>query len=408
MGLERGISANQRSKKVSSTRGINSTSEDKLAPIIGRVTDIVLNSEHPKFNDVGGYNGIGTIFFEENNYIGTTVNKAKSFYPQMSSYPLINELVLLLKLPNSDLGVLPSQTSYYYLNMINLWNSPHHNAYPNPLASLSEGDEAIEINLNSPINESQQTFIERENVAPLLPFPGDIINEGRWGNSIRLGSTSKTFNNTSYNNWSNIGENGDPIIIIRNGQPKGTQTGFIPITEDINNDNSSIYATSTQKIPIKVAREKYISYGIDSKISPTAPAEFEGNQVIINSGRLLFNSKNDHIILSANKTISFNSNKGFYFDTPENFVVKVNEKIKLGGDEACESLVLGDTLKNDLDFMFATLIQLVDIISYSQLFPGGLPVPDSSTSVVASNCKGALENIRNNLDGILSKKVKTV
>jgi len=408
MGLERGISANQRSKKVSSTRGINSTSEDKLAPIIGRVTDIVLNSEHPKFNDVGGYNGIGTIFFEENNYIGTTVNKAKSFYPQMSSYPLINELVLLLKLPNSDLGVLPSQTSYYYLNMINLWNSPHHNAYPNPLAPLSEGDEAIEINLNSPINESQQTFIERENVAPLLPFPGDIINEGRWGNSIRLGSTSKTFNNTSYNNWSNIGENGDPIIIIRNGQPKGTQTGFIPITEDINNDNSSIYATSTQKIPIKVAREKYISYGIDSKISPTAPAEFEGNQVIINSGRLLFNSKNDHIILSANKTISFNSNKGFYFDTPENFVVKVNEKIKLGGDEACESLVLGDTLKNDLDFMFATLIQLVDIISYSQLFPGGLPVPDSSTSVVASNCKGALENIRNNLDGILSKKVKTV
>ena len=90
------------------------------------------------------------------------------------------------------------------------------------------------------------------------------------------------------------------------------------------------------------------------------------------------------------------------------FVVKANEKIKLGGDEACESLVLGDTLKNDLDFMFATLIQLVDIISYSQLFPGGLPVPDSSTSVVASNCKDALKNIKDNLGDILSKKVKTV
>lgn len=408
MGLERGISANQRSKKTSSTSNSALSSNDTLAPIVGRVTDIVLNSDHPKFQDVGGYNGIGTIFFEENNLIGTTTNKAKSFYPQTSSYPLINELVLLLKLPSSNLGILPSQTSYYYLNMINLWNSPHHNAYPNPLVPLSEGDKAIEAQLNSPINESQQTFIERENIAPLLPFTGDIINEGRWGNSIRLGSTSKTFKNTSYNNWSNVGTNGDPIVIIRNGQPKGIQTGFIPISEDINNDNSSIYATSTQKIPIKVARERYISYGIDSKISPTSPAEFEGNQVIINSGRLLFNAKNDHIILSANKTISFNSNKGFYFDTPENFVVKVNEKIKLGGDEACESLVLGDTLKDDLDFMFATLIQLVDIISYSQLFPGGLPVPDSSTSIVANNCKDALENIRNNLDGILSKKVKTV
>ena len=408
MGLERGISANQRSKKVSSTSKSSPSSTDKLAPIIGRVTDIVLNSEHPKFQDVGGYNGIGTIFFEENNHIGTTVNKAKSFYPQMSSYPLINELVLLLKLPSSNLGILPSQTSYYYLNMINLWNSPHHNAYPNPSLPLSEGDEAIEINLNSPINESQQTFIEKENIAPLLPFTGDIINEGRWGNSIRLGSTSKTLNNTSYNNWSNVGGNGDPIIIIRNGQPKGIETGFVPISEDINNENSSIYATSTQKIPIKVAREKYISYGIDSKIVPTSPSEFEGNQVIINSGRLVFNSKNDHIILSANKTISFNSNKGFYFDTPENFVVKADEKIKLGGDEACESLVLGDTLKDDLDFMCATLIQLVDIISYSQLFPGGLPVPDSSTSVVASNCKDALKNIKDNLGDILSKKVKTI
>lgn len=408
MGLERGISANQRSKKVSSTSKSSPSSTDKLAPIIGRVTDIVLNSEHPKFQDVGGYNGIGTIFFEENNHIGTTVNKAKSFYPQMSSYPLINELVLLLKLPSSNLGILPSQTSYYYLNMINLWNSPHHNAYPNPSLPLSEGGEAIEINLNSPINESQQTFIEKENIAPLLPFTGDIINEGRWGNSIRLGSTSKTLNNTSYNNWSNVGGNGDPIIIIRNGQPKGIKTGFVPISEDINNDNSSIYATSTQKIPIKVAREKYISYGIDSKIVPTSPSEFEGNQVIINSGRLVFNSKNDHIILSANKTINFNSNKGFYFDTPENFVVKADEKIKLGGDEACESLVLGDTLKDDLDFMCATLIQLVDIISYSQLFPGGLPVPDSSTSVVASNCKDALKNIKDNLGDILSKKVKTI
>ena len=408
MGLERGISANQRSKKTSSTSNSALSSNDNLAPIVGRVTDIVLNSDHPKFQDVGGYNGIGTIFFEEINYIGKGTNKAKSFYPQTSSYPLINELVLLLKLPSSNLGILPSQTSYYYLNMINLWNSPHHNAYPNPLVPLSEGDGAIEINLNSPINESQQTFIERENIAPLLPFTGDIINEGRWGNSIRLGSTSKTFNNTSYNNWSNVGENGDPIIIIRNGQPKGIQTGFIPISEDINNDNSSIYATSTQKIPIKVAREKYISYGINSKTSPIAPAEFEGNQVIINSGRLLFNSKNDHIILSANKTISFNSNKGFYFDTSKNFVVKVNEEIKLGGDEACESLILGNTFKDDMDFMLSVLIQLVDIISYSQLYPGGLPVPDTSLSVVASNCKDALQNVKDNLDDILSKKVKAV
>ena len=292
--------------------------------------------------------------------------------------------------------------------MVNVWNSPHHNAYPNPLQPLSEGDEAVETRLNSPINESQQTFLERENIAPLLPFVGDVINEGRWGNSIRLSSTSKTYSNTSYNNWSNKGDNGDPITIIRNGQPKGTTNGFLPISENINNDQSSIYLTSTQQVPIMASSKNYFSYGIDNENTPTLPEKFEGNQIIINSGRLIFNSTNDHIMLSSNKTINLNSKKGIYLDTPNDVVISTNSEIKLGGQEACESLILGDTLKNDLDFMLSVLIQLVDTISYSQLYPGGLPVPDGATSVVASNCKEALKNIKDNLDNVLSKTSKTI
>jgi len=58
--------------------------------------------------------------------------------------------------------------------------------------------------------------------------------------------------------------------------------------------------------------------------------------------------------------------------------------------------------------MLSVLMQLVDTISYSQLYPGGLPVPDGATSVVASNCKEALKNIKDNLDNILSKTSKTI
>ena len=51
------------------------------------------------------------------------------------------------------------------------------------------------------------------------------------------------------NNWSNEGDTGDPIIIIRNGQTKETDDkGWQHIKEDINNDDSSIYLTSTQQI----------------------------------------------------------------------------------------------------------------------------------------------------------------
>ena len=36
-------------------------------PFSARVVDIVLSPEHPKFEEVGGYNGIGTIFINPVN-----------------------------------------------------------------------------------------------------------------------------------------------------------------------------------------------------------------------------------------------------------------------------------------------------------------------------------------------------
>jgi hypothetical protein len=54
-------------------------------------------------------------------------------------------------------------------------------------------------------------FVEKGNIHPLLPFEGDIIYEGRWGNSLRFGSTTKT-SGSYQNNWSSFGEKGDPIL----------------------------------------------------------------------------------------------------------------------------------------------------------------------------------------------------
>ena len=65
--------------------------------ISGRVTDIVLDENHPKFNEVGGLNGIGTIFYELNSIISSEDSKtAKPLHPQNKTFPIINEIVLLL------------------------------------------------------------------------------------------------------------------------------------------------------------------------------------------------------------------------------------------------------------------------------------------------------------------------
>ena len=91
----------------------------------------------------------------------------------------------------------------------------------------------------------------------LFRSEGDNILEGRLGNSIRLGSTSKPLNP-----WSQNGENSDPIIIIRNGQYNNiNDETFNPNIEDINNDDSSIYLTSNQNINgFKVASKNMQSY----------------------------------------------------------------------------------------------------------------------------------------------------
>ena len=426
MGFNRGISANVKLPPGSKSGG-NSNIQQALTQIqgakeIGRVTDIILNQNYPDIEKYGGLNGIGTIFFELNNVQNPGRGIAKPFYPQLSAYPLVNELVLLFKLPNNNIGRNTSEESYYYINMVSLWNHPHHNAYPNPITSTtlpdsqqkdyqqtSAGsvrrvtDESTEIDLNSPINPSQATFVERINIHPLLPFAGDIMYQGRWGNSIRFGSTAKPTDINALNDWSEVGENGDPITIIRNGQPsESSDEGWVPITENVNGDLSSIYQTSTQKIPIQVASENYSSY----VTPPEIPSQYTKPQVIINSDRLVFNAKTDSILLSAEKSIGLSSNSSLNFNT-NNYIVDAGN-IRLGSKNATEPLVKGETLYKNLTQIVNALTTLVDVMEVQQLWPGGVPTPDGSTSVTARATRDILNNVQKDLVNIKSKVSKTI
>jgi hypothetical protein len=232
----------------------NSGGKDNLQSLIAqtntsflraRVLDIVLNNNHPKFKDVGEWNGIGVIYLELLDGKTTTKNiYAYPIFPQIKMYPLVNEIVLLASIPSKFIDSQQSpETVYYYFPSIGIWNHPHHNAYP-LITSYIELEEAqrndydsingtyvrridedptgINLNFTEYANPSQDTFVEKADVHPLLPFNGDVIYEGRWGNSLRFGSTTSTPPDSQLlinNNWSVIGSNGDPITILRNGQP---------------------------------------------------------------------------------------------------------------------------------------------------------------------------------------------
>lgn len=419
----------ERSSKVTYPDGLSSPFANlNNKTQIARVTDIILNPDHPRFLEFGGFPSIGTVFYEIEDLQGSnTGNTARPFYSNNSSYPLINELIFLISGPNSNIGGNLSSKSFYYINMFNIWNNPHHNAYPNPVTqNTPEGkyddffkvgdvtvrktdsgsleNEGNSTSLNSPFNISQNTFIERTNIHPLLPIPGDIIQSGRWGNSIRFSSTANPNTNnpgdelTIFNNWSTVGKNGDPITLIRNGQnPNSPKEGWVPITEDINKDLSSLYLTSTQKIPIVTNPVffngvRYPSYTPKFGETPIDPSAFNGNQVIINSGRLVFNSKTDHIILSSNRTISFEAVKGFNFDTNSNFVIQVGTTIKLGSKDATEPIVKGEALRVELFNLCTNLKQLVQQLQLMQVTIGDV-VSDNALSITAASTEIALNSV---------------
>lgn len=426
MGYNKGISAN-----VSLPPGNKSGGVEQLSQImakvkggiqVGRVTDIILNGDYPDIEKYGGLNGIGTIFFELNNFVSDGRGIAKPFFPQISAYPLVNEMVLVFKLPDTNIGKNTSEEAYYYINMISLWNHPHHNAYPNPVTSTDlppsqqkdyqqtqagsvrrVTDQSTEIDLNSPIATTQQTFQERANIHPLLPFAGDIIHQGRWGNSIRFGSTAKPSNSNSLNEWSSTGINGDPITIIRNGQSvEENNEGWVPVTEKINSDLSSIWQTSTQQIPIEVASENYNSYSTP----PESPSQYSKPQVIINSDRLVFNAKTDSILLSSEKSIGLSSNNSLNFNT-KNYIVSAGD-IKLGSKDATEPLVKGETLYKNLTQIVDALRTLVDVMEVQQLWPGGVATPDGGTAITARTTKDILNNVKKDLVNIKSTVSKTI
>ena len=393
-----------------SARSQGNVAQPQFIPV--RVKSIILNEEHPKFIELGEWNSLGAIEFEYvSNPSGqsNTLSVAYPLTPNIKNYPLINEIVFLITLPSAGVGLTWSATRSYYVNVVSLWNHPHHNAYPEnsnvaPPSQVKDYTQTEAGSVRRVTDQSTeiylgQTFFERSDIHPLLPFEGDVIQEGRWGNSIRFGSTVMN----EQNNWSTVGMDGDPIMILRNGQsPFSTDEGWIPVVENINEDLSSIYSTSTQKIPLNASSTSYVSYKSDPPINPKEYGD--ESQIILNSGRLIFNTTQDHILLSSRKSINLNAISSVNIDAPDTVIQSTN--VYLGSKDATESVLLGDTTVLLLKTLVQNLQAFTQICSTLVGVPPGTPL--APLNVVASQLTTILSQLSTNLDSAKSKYVKTV
>jgi len=406
-----GFSALNNNLNANSNNGFNVANAISQANLIRavRVLSIILDETHPRFKELGEWNALGIVEYEDviNPLPSPSLQTARPLTGNFKNLPLVNEIVYLIGLPNTDIASISSNSTEYYINIVSLWNHPHHNAFPTSPNSLPPTQQKDYIqtqagNVRRVTDQSTEiflgkTFKERSNIHPLLPFEGDMLYEGRWGNSIRIGSTVKD----TPNNWSTVGTNGDPILIIRNGQGIQTEEGWVPTIEDINNDDSSIYVASTQKIPLKASSTIYDSY----RTAPTSPDQYAGKQVILNSGRLVFNTTQDHLLLSSAQTIGFNAISGFNFDTKGNFVVG-SPSIKLGSKNATEPLLLGNKTVTLLNQLLVNLEAFMTICSTLVSTPPGTPL--GPLNIVAGQMSTILNGLQQNLQEIKSKNNFTV
>lgn len=399
---------NQNTSVGSKNTQVNPTSWNSFK--LGRVVEVSLDPLKPtelgyvKYVDVTA-TPKDILSYEENKIYPT----AKPLYPNVTNAPLINEVVLLITQPDAGVTQNLNSISTYYVSVISLWNHPHHNALPQQQGTIapSQNKTYLQTILGSTVKNQNQsteitfgrTFREKANIHPLLPFEGDIIYQGRWGNSIRFGSTVTG----SLNTWSSTGNDGDPITIFRNGQPiSASDLGYESIVENINEDLSSIWMTSTQQLPISASNYNYFSYPSGS--APVDPNLYAGNQIVINSGRLLFNSTSDHILFSSAKSINLGAVETVNIDSPT-FTIQ-SEKILLGSKNARQSVLLGDRTVDTLNALINNLTGFLQVCSTLVATPAGTPLVPLNAA--ANNLSTELLKIQGNLEKLKSEYVKTI
>jgi len=188
---------------------------------------------------------------------------AKPLSSVLKQLPVEGELVEIVQGPSVEMNTSRGAREYYYTMPFNLWNASHHNAFPDmgdygayvgtiqrSYSDTSDTKQATNASVTGSLTMPLgSNFPEQSNIKSLRQFTGDVTIEGRWGNSIRFGSTSEVTRNQNY--WSATGSAGAPITIIRNGQGKQVDNlGWFPTVENINTDPSSIYLTAGQMIKI--------------------------------------------------------------------------------------------------------------------------------------------------------------
>lgn len=213
---------------------------------------------------------IGSITFEAFEQSNTAAKIAVPFSTGIKQYPVVGELVYIH--PSTDDG-----SELLYSLPSNTQNTPTTNIVDTVYADQ---------------------FLEREDVNSLLPFNGDILLEGRHGQSIRFSHFQEP-----NHAWQGSATIGNAVTIISNGQ-RQTDESLELLLEDVNEDPAILALVEGASLGLLDGskRDSYQEAELDG-------STYVGNQAILASDRLYFNARQNSILLSAqNASIGLSAN----------------------------------------------------------------------------------------------------
>lgn len=319
---------------------------------VAEVVDVVLSKQHAKYRSEAD---IGKILYRELplDYNIPDEDIKKEAYPMDTTdirVPLPGEFIVGVRgLPGNyeeDVNIVGED---YYISVISNLRLLNYNGVPFGAILPNRVSKTLGVEGLSFIDQLKErhknrfnTFIERQ-IKKLRPYDGDVIMQGRFGNSIRLGATvatSKTTNpyaapaikssggggffgnlaNLTANlliannkvdksTWSDEGVSGDPIIIMRTSKVDNIRYDFNKpeeffTVEDINQDGSSLYLCENQKVSVQlqIANNGFKTWMKDLGIKPVANTTTVNDSVKQKPAGVEFSEDNDVSQNSTNQT----------------------------------------------------------------------------------------------------------
>jgi hypothetical protein len=398
------------SGRIVSSNNITKIIEQRKDVQIGVVYDIILDNTHPyleKEEFDSGY--IGAVLYRTIDNLVLSEKELPIAFPSDISYkslPIRNEVVEIKT--SSDGSRTYRRISFDVNPMISAIDTAINTSFKPVSDETSNLNEYKTVTstgiLNSSIQNSDNTigygeyYTPLENIHKLKLYEGDTLIESRFGQSIRL---------SGYNNPSN---KFSPTLIIRNSENSISRAAESndAVEEDIARDGSVIVLSSDQyQLPFQPGT---VDDGGNSDFE-TIPESFEGyptkligDQILMNSGRIILSARNAEMIFFSKKNYGFISDGGMSIDNRLGINVTVGDNINVMtkgrdvvfytdngsiflGNKDPEPIVKGQQLVNILS-------ELIDeIASMKFLTPSGPTAEGPINTPSFGNIKSKLNNI---------------